>query len=278
MKNPLISVIVPTFNRENFIGYCIDSILEQTYQNFELIIVDDGSNDSTKDILQRYYDKIKIIRQENKGVSAARNNGLKIAKGDYIAFCDSDDTWLSEKLAIQVNFFDKNPQAIVCYTEEIWIRNGKRVNQCKHHRKFSGDIFEKSLHMCIVSPSSVMMKRTFFDKVGTFDESLPACEDYDLWLRASSYLIPFYFIETPLIRKIGGHEDQLSHTYWGMDRFRINSIIKCLKHFSLSEEQRQKACSVLEKKCSILYNGAKKRDKCEEAKQYLEIINNWCAK
>ena len=255
---PAVSVIVPVYNRAHFLKECIDSIWAQTFKEFEFIVVDDGSEDESPDLLSGYKDRIIVIRQENRGVSAARNAGINRARGTYLAFCDADDLWLPQKLAVQMELFRNDPGAVVCYTDEIWIRNGKRINPCNHHRKFSGDIFIRSLELCLVSPSSVMMHRSFFERTGTFDEELPACEDYDLWLRAS-LVFPFHFIDKALIVKRGGHADQLSKKYWGMDRFRIKSIVKCLKNRDMSHVQRMEAAKTLQKKCTILANGALKR-------------------
>ena len=276
MNSPLISIIVPTFNRSHFLSTTLNSILNQKYQNFELIVVDDGSTDNTPEILKKYNNKLTIIRQENKGVSSARNLGITKAKGEYIAFCDSDDLWLPQKLNHQIKFFKTNPQAILCYTGEIWLRNGVRVNQCKHHKKSTGWLFEKCLKLCIVSPSSVMMHNTFFKNIGTFDETLPACEDYDLWLRGA-LKYKYYFIEKPLIQKQGGHIDQLSRKYWGMDRFRIKSIIKCLNDPQIDEHAgyREQAIEMLTKKCYILAAGARKRGKLEEAQKYEQLTKEW---
>lgn len=272
--NPFVSVIVPTFNRALLLRECVDSILRQTYRHFEIIVVDDGSKDNTPEIMADY-PRTKVIRQDNRGVSAARNRGIGVARGDYIAFCDSDDLWQPDKLQTQIDFFKSNSQAMVCYTDEIWIRCGRRINPCKHHQKISGWIFDKCLELCIVSPSSVMMQQSFFTIAGLFDESLPACEDYDLWLRAS-LKIPFYFIPQPLIIKRGGHEDQLSKKYWGMDRFRVIAILKCLRE-NLSPLERQKASTMLVLKCSILAQGARKRGHIQEAEYYQHISDQWVA-
>ena len=192
-KKPLVSVIIPTYNRGWIIKEAIDSVMVQDYRDFELIIVDDGSTDNTPDILNSYRGDIKVFRQENQGVSAARNRGLAAASGRFIAFLDSDDLWLPRKLRRQVDFFSSNPDACICQTEEIWIRNNMRVNPKKRHKKPRGMIFEPSLALCLVSPSAVMIRRSLFEEVGGFDETLPACEDYDLWLRISCRY-PVYLI------------------------------------------------------------------------------------
>ncbi len=276
---PLVSVIVPTYNRADYLKECLEAILKQTFFDFELIVVDDGSSDESEAIINSFFtNKVCYLQHtENRGVSAARNTGIAKAQGDLIAFCDSDDLWLPRKLEWQVDFFAQNKDAWLCYGDEIWIRNGQRVNPRKRHQKISGWVFEDCLPLCLVSPSSVMMRRIFFDKVGNFDEDFPACEDYDLWLRAS-LLCPFHLIERPLITKTGGHEDQLSRKYWGMDRFRIRAIEKCLETGLLSPLQKTAALSMLEKKCRILASGARKRGKEDEALGYIELVERYQTK
>ena len=151
-------------------------------------------------LLSTFEDRITVIRQANRGVSAARNAGIRAATGELIALLDSDDTWLPGKVTAQVSFFSTHPDALVCQTQEIWVRNGVRVNPGKRHRKQAGMIFERSLALCLVSPSAVMMRRSLLDDVGLFDEALPACEDYDLWLRIA-WKHPIHLIDRPLIVK-----------------------------------------------------------------------------
>lgn len=263
---PLVSVIVPTFNRERFLGDAIDSVLAQTYANFELIVVDDGSTDTTGELLAAHGEAVQVIRQSNQGVSAARNAGIRASKGEFIALLDSDDYWLPEKMACQMDFFSTHPEAGICQTEEIWIRNGVRVNPKKKHRKHSGMIFEKTLPLCLVSPSAVMLRKSLLDEVGLFDPSLPACEDYDLWLRIA-WKYPVHLIDTPLIIKRGGHPDQLSRIP-ELDKYRIRALAKILKQDGLSDAQRAAASAMLSEKCAIFANGCRKRGKIEEARYY----------
>lgn len=267
---PQVSVIIPTYNRGRVIKEAIDSVLAQDYTEFELIVVDDGSTDHTSDVLDSYRNVIKVLSQKNKGVSAARNRGIAEASGKFIAFLDSDDLWLPQKLSTQIEFFNKTPDALICQTEEVWIRNGLRVNPKKRHKKPSGMIFKLSLELCLVSPSAVMIKRSLFDRVGEFDETLPACEDYDLWLRISSRF-PIYLIDTPLIIKRGGHDDQLSSRA-GLDKFRIKAIEKIIKSGLLSDDQHQAAVKTLKKKCDIYAAGCRKRGRIDEA-QYYEALS-----
>jgi glycosyltransferase involved in cell wall biosynthesis len=271
---PAVSIVVPTYNRAERLGETLRSVFNQTCQDFELIVVDDGSTDDTQKVVNSFPRVQYISKQENHGVSRARNEGLALAKGRYICFLDSDDLWDEKKLQIQVQWMGDNPNCQVCYTDEIWIRKGVRVNQMNKHRKYSGDIFRHCLPLCIVSPSSAMLRAELFDEIGNFDESLPACEDYDLWLRiAEKY--PFHFIEEPLIIKQGGHADQLSRKYWGMDRFRVAALQKLLDRNSLEGDRLQQTRATLLEKCSILIQGFVKRGKKEDELHYRALVEKY---
>ena len=272
MKNliePRVSVILPTHNRAWTLTAAVDSVLEQAGGPLELIVVDDGSTDGTPALLASYGDRIRTIRQANRGVSAARNTGIRAARGPLIALLDSDDRWLPGKVAAQVAFFDAHPDALICQTEEIWIRNGVRVNPGKRHRKQGGMIFERSLALCLVSPSAVMMRRRLLDEVGLFDERLPACEDYDLWLRIA-WKYPVGLVDQPLIAKYGGHADQLSRRP-ELDKYRIRSIRQMLERGCLSPGQQAAAIRILQKKCAIYANGCRKRGRDEAAREYEDL-------
>ena len=268
---PRVSVIIPTFNRSKKVVKAVESVLNQDLKDFEIIVVDDGSTDNTNKTLSKYMSSIKYIRQSvNRGVSAARNRGIKNSTASWIAFLDSDDYWLNEKLSVQIEFVDRNPGAVACQTEEIWIRNGKRINPKRRHKKPSGDIFKQSLKLCLVSPSSVILKRSLFKEVGFFDETLPAAEDYDLWLRISCRY-PIYLIDKGLVVKEGGHEDQLSRRFAGMDRFRIKAIVSLIESGILSADQISQAMEELFIKCRIYGEGCIKRGKREEGGFYLSL-------
>lgn len=264
---PFVSVIIPTYNRGWVVAEAVESVLGQDYAGpLELIVVDDGSTDHTPEILAGFAERIRVIRQENRGVSAARNRGIDAASGELIALLDSDDLWLAAKLSRQVEFFRRHPDALICQTEEIWVRNGVRVNPKKKHRKPSGMIFEPSLALCLVSPSAVMMRPSLLATVGRFDETLPACEDYDLWLRVACRY-PIHLLDEPLIVKRGGHDDQLSREP-GLDRHRIRSLMTVLAHCPLTGSQRRAAVSMLREKCAIYALGCRKRGRVDEADLY----------
>ena len=261
------SVIVPTYNRGHLLPRALNSIAAQTQTPLEVIVVDDGSTDDTIAILRREYPDVVIFQETHRGVSAARNRGIQASRGDWIAFLDSDDEWLPEKLARQNAALVSTPTILLCHTEEVWVRNGVRVNPMKKHAKRGGAIFEDCLPLCCMSPSSVVVHREVLEDVGVFDESLPACEDYDLWLRITSRY-PVVFIDEPLVVKHGGHNDQLSRRYWGMDRFRITALEKLLGSDSLNDTQRAVAERVCAEKIDIYRTGAKKRGRHDEARRY----------
>ena len=255
------------------IGEAVESVLAQSFNDFELIVVDDGSSDGTAEKIQALGREIRIISQSRCGVSAARNHGASVARGRYLAFLDSDDLWLAEKLAVQTAFMVENPEMQICQTEEIWLRRGVRVNPKVKHRKPSGNIFRASLELCLVSPSAVMLTKVLFDEMGGFDGSLPVCEDYDLWLRvAVDHAVPL--IRAPLVIKRGGHPDQLSHSLWGMDRYRVAALQKLLRT-GVSGEQRAWAVDALERKIFVLTQGAKKRGKEAQARAYEAVLGEF---
>ncbi|HZA55185.1 MAG TPA: glycosyltransferase [Candidatus Udaeobacter sp.] len=267
---PLVSIIIPTYNRWPLVREAIESVLAQRFRDFELIVVDDGSTDGTVGELGSFGGSLRLVRQDRKGVAAARNSGVAVARGRYIAFLDSDDLWLSKKLAIQTAFMEQNTDFEISQTEEIWLRRGVRVNRKEKHRKASGDIFRRSLDLCLVSPSAVMMTKALFERLRGFDEAFPVCEDYDLWLRIGVErgvaLIP-----TALVVKRGGHPDQLSRSMWGMDRYRIVALQKLLQT-GLRGKKRDWVIEVLKRKVGILCQGARKRGREGEAVNYEALL------
>jgi glycosyltransferase involved in cell wall biosynthesis len=258
-----ISVIIPTFNRACLVTRSIDSVMRQSYLPQELIVVDDGSEDDTKVVIQEKFASVRYIKQANKGPASARNVGIENAENKWLAFLDSDDLWMPNKLEKQVKALENNPGMQFCYSDEIWIRDGARVNQKKKHAKFGGDIYQQCLPLCIISPSSAMIHVDVFEEVGMFDASLPACEDYDMWLRITAKF-PVLFLDEPLIKKYGGHEDQLSRKYWGMDRFRIQALEKMVNSGELEAEDQTATLRMLLRKIGILKTGAIKRKKNDD--------------
>ncbi len=270
---PQVTVILPSWNRADWLKKSIDSVLEQTFRDFELIVVDDASTDSTQEILTIYSGKFRSITfAKNLGVSAARNAAVKNCDSEWIAFLDSDDFWHPHKLQKQIAQTVIRAECPIHFTDEIWIRNGVRVNPKKKHQKLEGWIFKPSLELCLMSPSTVLLRRELFDVHGFFDETLPICEDYDLWLRLTAQH-QVALLNEKLMTRHGGHADQLSRSDWGIDRYRVQSIIKILKTEKLRPEDRSAAIVVLRKKCEIIINGFRKRGKLQEIERYEKIAN-----
>ncbi|MFV2030901.1 MAG: glycosyltransferase family 2 protein [Gammaproteobacteria bacterium] len=275
-----ISVIIPSYNRLHTLTRAIDSILSQDSPVDEIIVIDDGSSDGTADRISQNYPGLRLIYQSNRGVSAARNAGISRAIHQWIAFLDSDDTWSPSKISEIRLAHRRHPEYQLFHSDEIWIRNGARVNAMKKHLKSGGWIFERCLPLCVISPSATVLHRSLLHSVGGFDESLPACEDYDLWLRIC-HRNPVYYIDRPLITKYGGHDDQLSRQYWGMDRFRIRSIYRLLQQQDLGEAYHFAALTILISKLELLLKGAEKHHNVEliaEFKPVLEASQQWTNK
>lgn len=260
----MVSVIIPTYNRSRFVREAILSVLGQSACPEEVIVVDDGSDDDTASVVEEFGQRVKLLRCAHGGVSAARNMGIRESRGRWLAFLDSDDLWLPEKLSAQLAFVENSRGFRILQTEEIWVRNGRRVNPRRYHEKPEGHCFEKLLDRCLVSPSAVMVERSLIDEVGWFDERLPACEDYDLWLRIGCRH-PIGLIKEPLVIKRGGHQDQLSATVSSLDRFRILALEKILLSGRLTRVQAGQVFRVLVRKCLVYGEGCRKRGREKEA-------------
>ena len=268
-----ISVVIPSYNRKDFLKRSIDSAINQTKKPLEIIVVDDGSTDGTETMIKSDYDFVKFIKQKNKGVSAARNIGIKVSIGEWICFLDSDDEWKKDKLEKQINAMKSNPGYKFFHSNEIWIKNGLRINQKKKHKKYGGDIFDKCLDMCRISPSSVMIDKTVFDEVGNFNEDLVVCEDYELWLRiCDKYRV--FFIDEPLIIKYGGHQGQLSYSIESIENHRIKALEYLILE-NLNRKNKRHAIQMLLSKLNIYLKGLVKRRKNDEIALYEEKIKVW---
>ena len=270
-----ISVIIPTYNRCDLLKRAINSVIKQTITPKEIIIVDNGSTDQTYQMVSSLFPEINYFIEKKRGVSAARNKGILESKSKWIAFLDSDDTWKPTKLEKQMEFstFNQDKYRII-HTDETWYRNKKFLNQLKKHKKSGGNIFKNSLHLCCISPSSVVLKKQIFDDYGLFDENLEVCEDYDMWIRITSKE-EVGFLDSPLVLKYGGHTDQLSKKFWGMDRFRIKSLEKNLKNEYFSKSQKINVLDTLIEKLTIVSDGALKRGNKEIFKKYNGKLQDW---
>lgn len=276
-STPTVTAIIPTFNRLQSLPAAIDSVLAQTYPALDLVVVDDGSTDGTSDWVRAQHPQITLITQSNHGVSHARNRAIEQASGEWIALLDSDDRWYADKIARQIDALSQTPGFRLCHCDEHWIRQGRRVNPKAKHRKYGGEIFMHCLPLCAISPSATLIHQSLIDEVGLFDESLPACEDYDLWLRICARE-PVLFVDEALLEKTGGHDDQLSQRYPAMDRFRLHALAKLLRGTDLDADQRHAAQAMFETKFAIFSNGALKRGQDEAVhemrRQYADLITS----
>lgn len=269
-----VSVIIPTYNREHRLKQAVQSVFSQRLPPMEIIIVDDGSSDKTRHIVQRLSQCTDIPMtyyfQANKGPAAARNSGIRLAKGEFIAFLDSDDEWHKNKIMLQYQALKDAPPFQISHTKERWLKNGKHLNQKTVHMPRHGDIYDQSLKLCCVGMSTVMARKTMFTKYGVFDESLRCCEDYDLWLRISPFE-PFLLIDKQLTIKHGGREDQVSNQFrMGMDRFRIQALANLIDSLPVGIQKRS-ACSELIRRCTIYSKGCNNHGKETEAAFYTKL-------
>lgn len=268
-----VTVVIPTYNRAHVLGRALDSVLGQSFPADQCLVVDDGSEDGTGDFVRRSYPGVTYLKQDHRGVSAARNAGIARSRGDWVAFLDSDDTWMPDKLERQRRTLE-GTEYVICHSNEIWVRHGRRVNPMRKHKKRGGWIYRHCLPLCVVSPSTSLVRKDVLTEIGGFDESLPACEDYDLWLRLCARY-PVAHIDQALVTRYGGHEDQLSQRYWGMDRFRISALEKMLELGELSDADRLRTVETLVAKLNILLNGARKRGNRQVMEAYVERLTRY---
>ena len=277
LSHESISVVIPTHNRCHTLARALDSVIAQSVQPLEVIVIDDGSTDETGPLLKSHYPQVKVFRQSNHGVSHARNRGIETAQGDWIAFLDSDDAWYPGKLEAQLRELERNPATRLCHTDEHWIRNGKRINQRFRHAKRGGRIFQHCLPLCAISPSASLIHQSVFADIGYFDEDLPACEDYDFWLRLTAREA-VAFCDAPLVIKYGGHQDQLSRKFMAMDRFRLMALEKILLSKELSDVDELATIKTLGEKFQVYAAGAMKRGRTAEIAKLRTRYSAWLSR
>ena len=185
--SPRVSVVIPTYNAATMVEQAIQSVLAQTYRDLEIIVIDDGSTDDTENVVRPFGERVRYFRQENQGVSAARNFGIKQARGEFIAFLDSDDLWAPEKLAEELPCLEGDPQLGLVYCDWAVI-SGQEVLHASYLETLpasSGYVFDELVQSGFILTSGVVVRRTCLNDVGDFDKSLSIAQDYDLWLRIS---------------------------------------------------------------------------------------------
>lgn len=231
VPTPRISVIIPTYNRRDLITEAIDSALAQTFTDYEVIVVDDGSTDDTLQQLRRYGDRIRYQFQDNRGVAAARNAGIRMARGEFVCFLDSDDLWKPEKLAVQIRFAEAHPEyGLIASEQQYFDADGKEMNHSKAamYRIRNGMVVEHLLFGNWIPTSTVMLRRECLEAVGGFDEDVGQFgEDWLLWMKVAARY-PIYFIPEPLA-VYRFHSGQLT-VYKREEQFR--SLMACLGKMS----------------------------------------------
>ena len=270
---PGVSIIIPVYNRTELLERALQSLQKQTHQNFEVIVVDDHSTEDIYSVSEKY--GARYLKTIGKGVSAARNTGINASHTELIAFLDSDDEWLPQKLELQLNYLKENSNCSLVHTNELWIRNGQPVKQNSKQRKMGGRIFSQCTEQCLIGPSTVLLRKSMLDKVGLFDESFTVCEDFDLWLRIAA-IEDIGFISEPLMIKHGGHNDQLSMQYHSMDLWRARALAKHLNNPNISADEKLALHTSLKKKCEILLKGFAKHQNFEnksEIENYLALLD-----
>ncbi len=199
---PKVSVIIPTYQYAQFVGQAIESVLAQTYKDFEVIVVDDGSTDNTSEVLAGFRNQISVIHhQENRGLSAARNTGIRASKGQYVAFLDADDAWLPDKLRLQVKLLDQSPDVGLVFSDMTYFgeRYGSKKRAFQEVSPSSGKVFKDLFVKHFIPMPTVIVRKRCFEKVGLFDESLTPCADHDMWLRIAKFFKVDY-VDAPLAK------------------------------------------------------------------------------
>lgn len=270
---PTVGVVVPVRDRAGMVVEAVGSVLAQTSRDFALVVVDDGSTDGSgdaaRDAMSAAPAGSRVIRQDARGVAAARNAGAAAVDSAWLAFLDSDDLWRPEKLAAQMAWLAARPSYRIGQTGERWLDEGRHRNPRAWHRKEEW-LFPRCLERCLVSPSAVMVRRDLWDALGGFDTSYPVCEDYELWLRVA-LREPVGLVDDALVVKRGGHADQLSRSTWGLDRWRVAALVKLLASGALSADEHPAVVAVLRAKCAVLAQGAARRGRVDEAERYASI-------
>jgi glycosyltransferase involved in cell wall biosynthesis len=292
MSFPLLSVVIPTYNRAALVREAVLSVFAQTFRNFELIVVDDGSTDETEKTLAGCAEfenpGLRYLRIPHSGMPGlARNRGAAAAGGSYLAFLDSDDLWLPEKLEHQLRLFTAGAPPRLCHTRERWLRRGEEISQAGQRHRREGDIFADALKKCIIGPSTVIIEKNFFDACGGFREDLEIAEDYELWLRMSfsgavAYLDEALTIKRAMHSQPGAADSpppaaNLSEKYGHIEIFRIRALKSLLDAgaFSSAPDRESLACKELARKCGLYAAGCRKRAKPEEADEYEKLAHRY---
>jgi glycosyltransferase involved in cell wall biosynthesis len=246
---PLVSAVIPTYNYARYVAGAVESVLAQSFDDLEIVVVDDGSIDETADTLDPFAERIRYIRQEHRGLAAARNTGIRVARGPYVAFLDSDDLWLPEKVSVQIARLDGDPAVGLVYGEAALFTETSPGTATLHsywaHHP-SGKILPWLVRQNVVPSPTPMVRRELFDQVGSFDETLSACEDWDMWIRIAQ-VSEFAYVDRVLAKyRVHAANMSLDH-----ERMMTNGLRVLEKAFSspdLSPEIRRLRRSIISRR------------------------------
>ena len=286
-----VTIVILNWNGKRFLAPCLDAVLAQTFRDFEIVLVDNGSSDGSVQFLQRHYPQVRlIVNQRNLGFAAANNQAIRASGSEFVATLNNDTEVEPGWLEALVATVQSDSQVGMCASKMLFAHRRDVINSAGIALDRVGIAWDRlggrPDDPTTAAPEEVfgpcagaaLYRRQMLDEIGLFNENLPVCEDYDLWLRISCRY-PVHLITEPLVIKEGGHEDQLSSRYWGMDRFRIHSIAALMRSGHLDERQLALAQDELGNKCRIYANGCLKRGKWKEAVTYFhlpEIIRDLC--
>jgi glycosyltransferase involved in cell wall biosynthesis len=271
---PTVSVVIPAYNAARFLPEAIESVLQQSYRDFEIVVVDDGSTDSTEAVLRSYRDRLTYFRQTNRGAAGARNQGIKLARGRYVAFLDADDRWMPGKLAEQVAVLNSDSGVgLVCSDVEVVSEAGDPLPSfLADKQNASGNVFNLLLRSSFILTSSVLVRRKCVLEVGLFDESLPVSEDLDLWLRIAYRWKVQVLPHTTVIRR--KHREALSSDPSRFTVCRVKVLSKLLANVGdLSPDSRTNLYRELSKAHWNLGNHYFTRNRRAEARR--NMLKGW---
>jgi glycosyltransferase involved in cell wall biosynthesis len=270
---PTVSVIIHTYNNEKFIGETIESVLNQTYKDYEIIVVDDGSVDGTRDALLPYMQKIRYHYKENGGIASAKNAGIRLSKAEFIAFLDHDDLWVRDKLKLQMECFNKNPHAGLVYSKYTSFRDDKEL-RTKPEKGYSGWIFKELLSKSFIQTSTVIVKRECLDTVGPYDETFVLGDEYDMFLRISKRF-QCGFIDKGLTR-YRVHDTNASKNDFLFDKENLDVYKKIYNNFTDLDGKEKKILRKRIASYSIkVAEELNSQGKREESKKYQKEAHNY---
>ncbi len=270
---PTVSVIIHTYNNEKFIAETIESVLNQTYKDYEIIIVDDGSVDGTRDALSPYKQKIRYHYKENGGIASAKNTGISLSEAEFVAFLDHDDLWVSDKLQLQMECFKENPQVGLVYAQYTSFRDGKEL-RTKPEKGYSGWIFKELLAKSFIQTSTVMVKKECLNIVGSYDESFSLGDEYDMFLRISKKF-QCGFVDKGLTR-YRVHDTNASNNDFLFDNENLGVYKKIYDNFTdLDGEEKKILRKRIARYSMKVAEGLISQGKLEESKKYQKDALNY---